>query len=521
MLDPPSEPTSPAAESLTDRTTRAAQWRLAGAAVGAVAQLAVGVVLARLLVPADFGVMTLAFVVLGLAQPLSDLGIGGAVVQRNELTNRHVRTAFTFSVLLGLAIATVMAAAAPLGGFIMRNASVTSVLRALAAGFAFRGTAVAAGALLRRQLDLRRLFFIETGSYVLGYGVVAVSLALYGYGVWSLVWGWLLQSLLTSGGQVATVRHSLRPLLAWRELKDLLHFGFGAAMSACVNYVALNGDNFVVGRWSGAASLGLYNRAYTLMNLPFTYAASVMSGVLFPAFAYVQGEPVRLRRGYLLTTQITAVIAAPSMATMAVAAPHLVRALYGPQWSGVVIPLQILCVAGYFRALYHLGGIVAHSVGQVYGDLRNQVAYACLVVVGSLLGSRYGLAGVAAGVSVAILYMFVATGQLAMRATGTPWRAYLRVQVGAPVAGAVTGGVALAVRLLLEARRASGVTITLAILAAAAVPWSVAMVWQLGEPDFEPLRARLPGWCAQLVEASRGRPRPLPRTSLSSRHRDS
>src|SRR5439155_23366379 len=116
-----------------------------------------------------------------------------------------------------------------------------------------------------------------------------------------------------------------------------LHFGFGAAMSACVNYVALNGDNFVVGRWSGAASLGLYNRAYTLMNLPFTYAASVMSGVLFPAFAYVQGEPVRLRRGYLLTTQITAVIAAPSMATMAVAAPHLVRALYGPQWSGVVI----------------------------------------------------------------------------------------------------------------------------------------------------------------------------------------
>src|SRR5437773_2724149 len=217
MLDPPSEPTSPAAESLTDRTTRAAQWRLAGAAVGAVAQLAVGVVLARLLVPADFGVMTLAFVVLGLAQPLSDLGIGGAVVQRNELTNRHVRTAFTFSVLLGLAIATVMAAAAPLGGFIMRNASVTSVLRALAAGFAFRGTAVAAGALLRRQLDLRRLFFIETGSYVLGYGVVAVSLALYGYGVWSLVWGWLLQSLLTSGGQVATVRHSLRPLLAWRE----------------------------------------------------------------------------------------------------------------------------------------------------------------------------------------------------------------------------------------------------------------------------------------------------------------
>src|SRR5438105_9102303 len=100
---------NPAAESLTDRTTRAAEWRLAGAAVGAGSQFAIGVLLARLLPPADFGVMALAFVVLGLARPLGDLGLGGAVVQRRELTDRHVRTAFTSSVLLGLAVAAALA----------------------------------------------------------------------------------------------------------------------------------------------------------------------------------------------------------------------------------------------------------------------------------------------------------------------------------------------------------------------------------------------------------------------------
>ena len=237
------------------------------------------------------------------------------------------------------------------------------------------------------------------------------------------------------------------------------------------------------------------------MNLPFTYAASVMSSVLFPAFAEVQGEPVRLRRGYLLMTQIVAMIAAPMMATLVVVAPHLVRSLYGPKWAGAVMPLQILCMAGYFRALYHLGGIVAQSVGQVYGELRNQLIYAGAVIVGAVVGSRYGISGVAAGVTLSILIMFIETGRLATRATGASWRAYLAVQWGGIVAGAVTWAVAESVRLLLEAQRAPSFAITCGVLAASAVPWSIAVIWQLGRPECKPLHAHLPGWGAQVVEA--------------------
>jgi O-antigen/teichoic acid export membrane protein len=281
-------------------------------------------------------------------------------------------------------------------------------------------------------------------------------------------------------------------------------------LSACVNYVALNGDNFVVGRWIGAASLGLYGRAYALMNLPYTYAAGVMSGVLFPAFAQIQGDQARLRRAYLVVTQLTAIVAAPAMGTMAIAAPHLVRSLYGPRWDGVVVPLQILCLAGYFRALYHLGGVVAQSVGLVYSELWRQVVYASLVTTGAFVGSRYSLAGVAVGVDAAILYMFVATGQLALRATGMSWALYLRVQLAAVVTALVTSGVALSVRLVLEAYRASSVVIALAVVAAAAVPWSVGLLWNLGERDFEPLRGRLPGWCARLADTLRRRFAPQP-----------
>jgi O-antigen/teichoic acid export membrane protein len=491
---------SPAAESLTTRTTRAAQWRLAGSSVGALSQLVVGVLLARLLTPADFGVTALAYVVLGLAQPLGDLGMGNAIVQRADLTDRHIRTAFTFSTLMGLVVAAVLVTVAPLGAAVMRDSNVTSILRVLSAGFVFRGVSVVAQALLRRHLDFRRQVLIETASSTLGYGGVALSLALLGHGVWSLVWGGLAQTLIASIAQLAVVRHPIRPLLAPRELEDLLGFGLGAAVSGCVNYVALNGDYFVVGRLMGAFNLGLYSRAYGLMNLPQTYAAGVMSGVMFPAFALVQREPARVRSGYLLVTRLTAIIAAPAMTTMAIVAPHLVRGLYGPQWIGAVVPLQIFSLAGYFRALYHLGGVVAQSVGRVYGELWRQVTYAAAVIGGTLVGSRYGLPGVAAGVSVAILYMFVATSQLALHATGTPWRVYFRVQAGAALTGGVAGAVALFVRLLLEAGRVSSATITLAVLAAAAVPWTVGILWTLGQPDCEPLRADLPGWAVRLVE---------------------
>src|SRR6185369_9209651 len=170
-------------DNLVDRVAHAGRWRFAGAMVGAAAQFLVSVVLARLLAPDDFGVMALAAVILGFMQPVGDFGIGGALIQRAELTDRHVRTAFTFSTIFGIAIASILAIAAPLGGVMMGDPRVTSVLRILAIGFAFRGAATTAGALLRQRLDFKRQFFIDVGSYVIGYGLVAVILARQGHGV--------------------------------------------------------------------------------------------------------------------------------------------------------------------------------------------------------------------------------------------------------------------------------------------------------------------------------------------------
>jgi O-antigen/teichoic acid export membrane protein len=509
----------PSAQSLTSRTARAAQWRFSGSIIGAALQFSVGVLLARLLTPRDFGVSALASLVMGLARLLGDLGMGSAVVQRAVLTDRHIRTAFTLSALVGLATAVLIALAAPLGAAVMQEPILIPVLRAFSTIFLAGGLSSVAASLLRKRLDFTRQFFIDIGTYVFGYALVATSLATLGFGVWSLVWGGLAQSFLTSTALILLVRHPLRPLLGRRELEDLLGFGIGATLNAFASYVAVQIDTFIVGRWSGVASLGLYNRAYTLMELPYTRVTRVVSGVLLPALAQVQGEPERMRRAYLFATQLTAIVAGPAMGVMVISAPLFVPSVYGPQWMGAVLPLQLLCVAGYARALYPLGGMVARSVGRVYAELGFQIVYAVLVMIGALAGIRYGLSGVAIGVGGAIVCMFIAMTQLALRITATTWGAYLRVQLFATGMTALTTGVALGLRGLFEAMELARVIVLTGMMAGASLTWVLGVVWKLGEPDFGPLRDRLPRGVLLIVERTgRWRHSWRPRT-VSSKYR--
>ena len=187
------------------------------------------------------------------------------------------------------------------------------------------------------------------------------------------------------------------------------------------------------------------------------------------------------------------------MAIVIVTAPHLIVSVLGEQWLGMVTPLQILCVGGYFRALYHLDGSVAQGLGRTYAELSRQVCYASLVVVGALTGLRFGLPGVAIGVDVAILFMFVASGQLVLRLIGTSWRIYLRAQTGACIATFMAASIALLVRRVVEIWEWPSASICLVVVLAGSLPWSVAMLWTLARSDFAPLREHLPSCVVRLT----------------------
>jgi O-antigen/teichoic acid export membrane protein len=479
--------------SLGARTASAAQWRLGGAVISAAAQFFVGAILARLLLPADFGLVALAFVVLGLANLFGDLGVGSVIVQQREISPQHLRVAFSVSIALGTLLSIGLAAAAPLLSLAMASPQLTPVLQALAFTFFLRGISVVAGALLRRRLEYRKLFYIEFTTYVFGYSAIGMWLAFAGAGVWSLVAGGIAQTVLSTILLIALAPHPTAPLFDRNLLRTMLRAGAGFSLNGCASYLALNADKLLMGRFIGAAGLGLYSRAYSLMNLPLTYTASIMSGVLFPAFSQVQTDTARLRRGYLLASRLTALTAAPIMAGMIVAASPLVRGIYGPNWEGAILPLQILCVAGYFRALYHLGGAIAHGTGNVYRELRAQIEYALMVITGSLAGLHAGVVGVAVGVAIAIVYMYFRMAFLSLNICRARWIEYLSVQKTGIALGTLVAAVAILARCAMESLGSSALLIAVTLVLLCGFVWACSLSSILQQPNYEPVWAYIPG----------------------------
>lgn len=457
---------------LARRAGAAARWRgLSGVLQGGL-QFGVGIVLARLLAPEDFGLAALAAIVVGLAALLLDLGIGSAVIQRHTLTERHVRAAFGLGLGVGGLLTALVWVTAPFAAVLLRAEGLAPILRAESLLFLLSGVGVTARALLQRRLDFRTLFLVDLVGYGIGYAAIAVTLALLGFGVWSLVIGAILQSFLANTLVLARVRHPLRPLVSRPETDELLRFAWGGALNGAVNHLAFHGDNLVVGRSLGTHALGLYARAFALMMLPLGFVGNALFSILFPALSELQRDRDRFARAYLTAVAGLTLAMAPVMAGMAVAAPHLITGLYGEAWTGSVFPFQVLCAVGLFRVSAMPAGAVTHASGQVYAELQRQMVYAAWVLAASLVGARWGIGGVAIGVATAIVYKYVAIVGLSLRIGQLTWREFLEAQASGIWLGGFVGIVALGVRWAGEAAHIGslGIAVLIAAACAAALP---------------------------------------------------
>jgi O-antigen/teichoic acid export membrane protein len=466
-----------ASDSLSARTITGGQWRMASLIVQGLLHLMVGVVLARLLPPADFGLAALALIVIGFAAMVSDVGVGAAVIQRLVVTTAHLRVAFTLSVLAGVVIAAGLFGIAPLVALLAKSPAVSPVLRVQSIVFIATGVGTVARAQLQRRLDFRRLFAVDLSSYLLGYALIAIGGAVLGWGVWSLVIGSLVQSWLASVLCVSAAKAPLRPLLAKRDLRDLLGFGVGVTLNGVIAYIGRNGDNFLVGRFLGTTALGLYSRAFNFMMLPINYFSNVIPTVLIPAFSEIQTDRARVGRGYLMGVQTATLITAPVMVWVIVSAPHLIIGLYGERWAGAVVPLQLLAAAGVPRAMLGLAGAVTQACDRVASETPLQIGFALAIAIGTSLGSRYGLPGVAVAVSVAIVLLFVAQARLALSITGDTWLAFGQAHVPGLLLGVVTLATILPLRLLAERVGLPHLVILLVLSATSAASASLALLF--------------------------------------------
>jgi PST family polysaccharide transporter len=404
-------------------------WVAWGKVANGVLQLLILAALARLLSPSHFGVVSAALIVINLSGIVSNLGLGPALVQRPEIEPRHIETAFTSSVLLGLLLGALVWWGAPAAGAFFHIADVTPVLRALAWVFALQGFGVAAESLLRRELRFRWLANLDVVTYGVGYGAVGITLAALGWGVWALVAGQMAQTLLKTVALVAKRPPRLHGLVERRAFSELLYFGGGFTLAKVANHLALWGDNLVVGRFLGPAALGLYGRAYQLMAAPASAFGTVLDSVLFPAMARVQSDPARLTAAYRRGVALIALAILPVSAALVILAPEAVHVLLGRAWTPVVAPFQVLAIGMLFRTSYKMSDSLARATGAVYRRAWRQGLYAALVIGGAWIGQHWSITGVALGVLAAVTINFLLMAQLSLSVSGLTWSSLWQTHV--------------------------------------------------------------------------------------------
>lgn len=428
---------------------RGTAWNFGALAGSKVVTLAATAILARLLVPADFGIVALGLVVLTYLDAVRDLGVGAAVVQREGDDERTLATALTLSVISGAAVTALIVLAAPVFSSAFRAPGLTGVLRLLATSVFVTSLGAVPEARLRNRLAFRARVVPEAGRAV-AKGAVAIALAASGAGVWSLAWGQLAGSAVGSTLYWRAGRMRLRFAFDRAIARELWRYGAGIMALGVLSVVARDIDYVIVGRQLGDESLGYYSVGFRLPDLAVMSVCYAFSQTLFPVFSRLRSAGAELPRAFLAGMQSLTLATLPLGIGIAVVAPDAVEVLFGPRWASAAPVVRLL-------ALY----AVARTVGFVAGDLckatdRTRVLVGLalievpIAVVALNWSTRWGIEGVA-GMQLAIAGSVLAVEfVLAARISGVRAPAILGA-LGPAVAGAAgTGALAAAARLWLE-----------------------------------------------------------------------
>jgi O-antigen/teichoic acid export membrane protein len=455
--------------SLTQETLGGMLWMSWAKMVRGILQVGVLAVLARLVSPAEFGVVNAALVVVEFSTIFTHIGLGKALIQHPAPRPQHIATALWSSVVLGILLGAIVWAAAPMLAGFFRIPLLVPVLRLLAWSFPLKGVAAASEAVLFREFRFRWLATRELVSYAIGYGMVGVVLAWLGFGVWALVSAHFAQTIVNTVLLLAAAPMPLRVAPERAAFKELAYFGGGFTLARMANYAADQADTVVVGRALGAAALGLYGRAAQLVAVPAALFGDVLDNVLFPTLARLQQDATRLAKAYRCGVSVIALVMLPSSVTLLVLAPELVDILLGPRWSGAVVPFRLFSIGLMLRASSRMSDALARATGAVYRRAWRQWIFAGLVIAGASAGQRWGIAGAALGVVFATAANFCLMSQLSLRLSKLSWRSFAAAHAPAVALSVACGMTVLATKLLMLQLAAPSVIRVIASLVAAAL----------------------------------------------------
>ena len=370
--------------------------------------------LARLLTPADFGLMAMAMIVVSFVDVWSDIGVEYALIQSQSATRASYDTAWTLRLIQACLVAIVVAAAAPLAAAYFKEPRVTMLLWVLA------GTPVIAASRniglvqYRKELKLDKDFKLLVASKLLTVAATVLC-AWYLRSFWALVIGILLGNVLESLGSY--VIHPFRPHFTLARVHEFRGYWFTTLANGLGHFCEGKLDEVLVGRFGSTSTMGLYSLASELGQLPVSELAAPLNKTLVPALAMLQKEEDRLRAAYLNYQSALALIVVPAGVGLALIAEQFVRVLLGDQWIGSTLVVQLLAIFGIFKSSYLAVANTFVAVGRPATSARLAWMSVGILLLGGLgLAPTFGILGIAiarlAGGVIILLIAFAGLRQI-------------------------------------------------------------------------------------------------------------
>lgn len=373
----------------------------------------VKLILAKLLFPELFGIIGMAAVFIEFIKAINEMGISAALIQRKEaeLTEIHYETAFwtgvVWSILMFGLVALVVS---PFASWFYDQPILAKIMPILALSILLSPIVMIHKVKLTRAMNFKRLAIINNTSSIFA-GLLSITLALMGFGVWSLVFNSVAAACVSIPLFLITTRWL--PGLNWdrQAFMDIFSFGMFTAGTSIVGVLLSNFDYLLVGKFVSAAALGTYTMAFILTDTVRSQIMSVVNSVMYPVYSQSQGDLPLLREYYLNVVKLNSLIVFPVMGVLLIYADPLIPTIFGDKWTPSVLPAQILAVSVMVHMMANSNTILIRGVGRADMEFKLQMIKTFVIFLPSLFIGIYYFKEV--GAAFAVLFNKVASVAIA------------------------------------------------------------------------------------------------------------
>ena len=393
--------------------------------------LIIFLVLARLLSAADFGLVALANTFLAFFNLFIEQGFTLALIQLQEIEKEHINTAFWFQICIGLGLTIIGFISANIIAEIFQQPLLESILKWFSLIFFINSLNAVQIAILRRKFAFRAIA-IRALSGIICSGIVGISLAVSGFGVWSLVGQQLTFEIVGVIAFWTTSDWKPRLQFSLKHFQELYKFGISIFYSKILTFFNRNTDNLLIGYFLGEVALGYYAIAYRVLEVLTQLLVRTSNQVILSVLSRLQAEPEKFIRVFYKIIKFASLIALPVFLGVITLAHELVIIIFSEKWQSSIPIMQVLAFGGIIYLILFFNRSVFVAIGKPFWRFHLELLNACFNIIACMVAVRYGILAVAFAYVISDFLVIPASLWTLNKLIGISWQAYLR-QLISPV----------------------------------------------------------------------------------------